>query len=97
MNTYNECEYIKNQYIQQGILNKDGSNAYGGLEFDYNIYPWEHGYIPKCAVCQEMHNKYCSSDKKENKVTALHRLCGCLWFEWFKQRLLNINPQIKFI
>jgi hypothetical protein len=93
MNTYNECEYIKKQYIQQGVLDKDGDKF--ELDFDFGIYPWESGYIPKCAVCQEMYNKY--NDKKENKVTALHRSCGCLWFEWFKQRLLNINPQIIFV
>ena len=86
MNTYNECEYIKKQSIQQGVLDKDGNKF--ELDFDFNIYPWEGGYIPKCSVCQKMYNTYIS-DKKENKVTALHRSCGCLWFEWFKQKL---NP-----
>jgi hypothetical protein len=68
MNTYNECEYIKKQYIQQGILDKYGEKFES--YFDYNIYPWEY-FIPKCSVCQEMYNKY--NVKKENKVTALHR------------------------
>jgi hypothetical protein len=47
MNTYNECEYIKKQYIQQGILDKYGEKFES--YFDYNIYPWEY-CIPKCSV-----------------------------------------------
>ena len=96
MNTFNENEYIKTQYIQLGILNNNGTKILS--DFDYNIYPWEVGYIPKCSVCQEMYNKYVKEkkDKKDNKITALHRVCGCLWFEWFKIKLLNINPKIQF-
>ena len=36
MNTYNENEYIKTQYIQRGILNKDGTKLI--LDFDYNSH-----------------------------------------------------------
>ncbi len=89
MNTYNECEYIKEQYIQQGILNKDGTEY-----FDFNVYPWESGYVPKCSVCQNMFNTY--QKEKGNSVLAPHKSCGCLWFTWFKNKLLNINSKIRF-
>jgi len=88
MNTYNEIEYIKQEYIAQGILNKDGSKR--ELDFDYTIYPWEDGYISKCSVCKSM-------TIKDGKVVALHRTCGCLWFRWFKEKLLAGNPKITFV
>ncbi len=85
MNTQNEIEYIKLKYIQMGILNKDGTKKI--REIDYNIYPWEKGYIPKCSECSEMYNKY-----KIAPISHIHTLrdkCHCLWFDWFKTKLLQ--------
>ena len=94
MNTQSEIEYIRCEYIKIGILNKNGTKTPSPHSFDYNIYPWEKGYIPKCGICNEMYNKY----KMEpiNEVKALHKNCKCLWFEWFKTKLLNIDANIKF-
>ena len=51
MNTQKEIEYIKCQYIKIGLLNKDGTKIPSETGFDYSIYPWEKGYIPKCGKC----------------------------------------------
>ena len=93
MNTHNEIEYIRRQYIKQGLLNADGAKI--PLAFDYNTYPWEGGYIPKCTVCSEMYNKWMNGDKAK-KITAPHKGCGCLWFEWFQQKILTVNSEITF-
>jgi|LauGreDrversion4_2_1035121.scaffolds.fasta_scaffold679773_2 hypothetical protein len=40
VNTYAEIEYIRNEYIKQGVMNKDGTKTHVG-QIDYCIYPWE--------------------------------------------------------
>lgn len=92
MNTYAEIEYIKSEYIKQGILDSNGQKIPSPTGFDYCIYPWEKGYIPKCTVCKSM-----TLNTKTNTVTAPHRRCGCLWFNWFKTKFLSVNPDIKFV
>ncbi len=92
-NTPNEIQYIRRQYIKQGVLTADGNKIPSA--FDYNIYPWEQGYIPKCAICTEMYNKFVSADNKDN-IHAPHNRCGCLWFDWYKDKIIKINPDVKF-
>ena len=41
-----------------------------------------------------MYNKY--KIKNEIEIKNSHKNCGCLWFNWFKCKLLNIDPNIKF-
>ncbi len=85
MNTQSEIEYIKSKYIQWGVLNKDGTKKVHPI--DYNIYPWEKGYIPKCAECTQMYNRYKIAPNAN--VRALRDNCHCLWFDWFKTKLLQ--------
>ncbi len=87
INNHSEIEYIKSKYIQWGILNKDGTKKIPPYQIDYNIYPWEKGYIPKCSECSQMYNKYKSASF--HKIHALRDKCHCLWFDWFKNKLLK--------
>jgi hypothetical protein len=73
-NTPNEIEYIKTQYIRMGLLNNDGTKIPSKTGFDYNIYPWEKGYIPKCDVCTEMYNK--NKTNKSNNTNEALNLCS---------------------
>lgn len=96
MNTHAEIEYIKSEYIRQSFINESETISINQTEFDYNIYPWIKGYIPKCSICTEMYDKYKEDNNKPNELKALHKSCGCLWFNWYKTKLLKINPDIKF-
>jgi hypothetical protein len=93
MNSYSENQYIKDQYIRRGILNKDGSKIESN--FDYNIYPWESGYIPKCSVCKEVYNKFLTNTNCE-EINSPHRRCGCLWWEYYYDKMMQINNKVKF-
>jgi hypothetical protein len=93
MNSYAEIEYIRSEYMKQGILNNDGMKISKSSGFDYCIYPWEKGYIPKCDVCSEMFVK----SNGENRINAPHKHCGCLWFNWYKRKILKTNQNVNFI
>jgi len=99
MNSYAEIEYIRREYIKQGVLNKDGTKTPPGPSgIDYCIYPWEKGYIPKCSTCSEMFNTFVASkDNKDKAIRALHKHCGCLWFNYFKTKILSVNPNASFV
>jgi hypothetical protein len=33
----------------------------------------------------------------DNKLEAKHSCCGCLWFDWFKDKIIAENKYIIFI
>ncbi len=97
MNTYAEIEYIRSEYIKQGVLNGDGTKPPSSLsKIDYCIYPWEKGYIPKCTICCEMFNNFVAN-KQDKAIRSLHKDCGCLWFSWYKTKILSVNPNATFV
>lgn len=91
-NTYGEIEYIKKMYIKQGVLNNDGSKKIGIV--DYNIYPWEKGFIPKCQICKEVYDKF-TEDINVTEIYSPHCMCSCLWWDWYKDKILQLNKNIS--
>ena len=75
--------YLTNKYIELGLDTKSKTG------FDFNIYP-DSGYIPPCRVCKSM-------VILADKVEAKHMSCGCLWFDYYKNKIQKINPNITFI
>ena len=86
MNTFNEKEYIRNEYIKRGILDANGQKFKNII--DYNIYPDDGGYIPKCTICESVYKTYKNTTTENRKVESPHSNCGCLWWEYFKQKLM---------
>ena len=91
-NTYTEKEYIRQKYIDTGILNEDGSRK--NEVWDPYIYPDDGGYVPPCRICMSVYSSYSPSDG--NLVYAPHCTCGCLWWDYFKEKLLQINSLCEF-
>ena len=80
----NKIEYLKNVYKGYYKINSDS---------DYIIYDLDS--IPECSICLKMYNDF-KNIKDAKQIKAYHSSCGCLWFPWFKQKLLSINPNIVF-
>ncbi len=92
-NTYSEKEYLRQKFIDTGILNSDGSRK-KDLIWDPYIYPDDGGYVPPCAICKNVYDTYSPTD--ENPILAPHCSCGCLWWDYFKEKILEINSSCEF-
>lgn len=90
VNTPNEIQYIKEEYIRMGLLREDGTKTVGDNDIDYIIYPWEKGYIPKCIICN---TNYTHNKLGLNYHNIRHE--GCLWFNWFKRKTEQNKKQGK--
>lgn len=84
LDTSDSYEYLTNKYMSLGLLLKIKS------DIDYIAYPDEH-HIPICAICLEMYNH------NGIEIKAEHLMCGCLWFDYIKDKILKKNPNVKFI
>lgn len=89
--------YLTNKYKEFNILDISGNII--ATDFDFNIYP-DTGYIPQCSVCNNDYNTWFDSmttnSNKDNIVDMKHNSCGCLWFQYYKNKVLAINPNVKF-
>jgi hypothetical protein len=90
MNTYSEKEYIKNEYIRTGLLDKNGEKII--TSFDY---PEDGGYIPLCAVCKQIYEEN-KDNENIQQIDSHHSKCGCLWWNYFKDKIKENNPNIVF-
>jgi len=73
---------IKSEYKRKGIIHEDGTIPISPTGFDYCIYPWIKGY-------NEMYNIYKADIDKQIELNAMHKSCGCLWFNWYKTKMLK--------
>lgn len=91
--------YLINKYKELHLLDNDGNIIKNELDFDYNIYP-DDGYIPTCSVCLNEYNMWFDSmttgPSKNNCIDMKHMSCGCLWLQFYKNKMISINPNIKF-
>ena len=89
--------YLTNKYKELNLLDQNG-NPYEA-EFDFNIYP-DTGYIPQCSVCNNDYNTWfdnmTQNQTKDNIVDMKHNSCGCLWAQFYKNKILAINPTARF-
>ena len=83
--------YLTNKYKQMNLLDIIESNS----EFDFNIYP-DSGYIPQCGVCNMMYKKFIDDLTSNNTIDAKHISCGCLWFDYYKNKIISINSNVIF-
>jgi hypothetical protein len=91
-------QYLTNQYIEAGLLDKDGNKINLKGSWDPFIYP-DSGYIPPCTVCENGYDTYFQQHTLGKKVTDLlwpHYRCGCLWTRHFEEKIRKLNPDIHF-
>jgi hypothetical protein len=75
--------------VHTGAKNFDGAKLF----FDPHIYP-DTGSIPFCSVCSGQYNDFLMNPVKELKW--LHMSCGCLWADYFMNKVKEVEPQIVF-
>lgn len=90
-----EYEYLIRRFKQDGLLDEHGNKTIPEGDFDPWIYP-DEGYIPHCTECKTMYEKFLL-DTTVKEVEAKHLTCGCLWYEWFKTKILRLNPNVKMV
>lgn len=83
-------KYLTKKYIELGLLDRFGKRIETKSGFDFNIYP-DSGYIPPCSICKSM------VATLKDTVETKHSSCGCLWFDYYKQKILKSNPAAIFV
>lgn len=84
-------QYLTKKYIDYDLLDKNGNTVIR------NKSVW-NGYIPPCSICESGYNDYIKEYDVGVKVKDLlwvHFRCGCLWSEYFENKIKQINPDIK--
>ena len=93
--TYN---YLINKYKELNLLDCSSNIIENNSGFDFNIYP-DSGYIPQCRVCKSDYETYINSitmNNKNDNVIMNHISCGCLWYEYYKNKIISINSKVIF-
>jgi len=57
------------------------------------IYP-DNGYIPPCSVCKNNYDEYVKLFPNYTKEISWP--VGCLWSEYYEEKLEKLNAQILF-
>lgn len=82
--------YLTNKYKEMELLDSNSG-------FDFNIYP-DSGYIPPCSVCKSDYETYINNliNNKNDSISMKHISCGCIWFDYYKGKIISINPKVMF-
>jgi hypothetical protein len=91
--------YLTNKYKELNILDISSNIIESSSGFDFNIYP-DTGYIPQCSICNNDYTMWFDNMTTNNKDTNIidmkHNTCGCIWIQYYKNKILAINPNVKF-
>lgn len=97
--------YIIKKYEELELMNSFGNHLLKKGEWDPFIYP-DNGYIPPCSVCKNSYDQCIitlesNKDKKENNYSIeldwQHYKCGCLWSDYYEDKLKKINNNIRLV
>jgi hypothetical protein len=90
--------YLTNKYKEIVLLDSSNNIVESNSGFDFNIYP-DSGYIPTCSVCKSDYETYINNLTNNNmndNVKMNHVSCGCIWFDYYKGKIISINPKVIF-
>lgn len=90
--------YLVKKYIDLKLLDEDGNKIINKGSWNPYIYP-DDGYIPSCSVCNNGYNEYIKQHDSGTKLSELlwpHIRCGCLWSNYFQDKIKQVNPDMKF-
>ena len=91
--------YLTKKYIEADLLDRNENQIINNKSF-WNpfIYP-DSGYVPPCSTCKNSYDEYMKQHDGGTKLSELlwsHLKCGCLWSEYFEDKIKQVNPQMKF-
>ena len=84
--------YLRNKYVQLGLLDKDGNHTIAHGEFNPYSYPDDH-HIPQCPTCMQQFNDYKKMFPFPKKVEWNH-LQSCIWHDYFVGKVKLLEPSI---
>jgi hypothetical protein len=90
--------YLTKKYIESNLLDRDENKIINKSSWNPFIYP-DSGYVPQCSLCKNCYEEYMKQYEEGTKLSELlwpHLKCGCLWSEYFEDKIKNVNPQMKF-
>ena len=90
--------YLIKKYIEMKLLDEEGNKIINKSSWNPYIYP-DNGYIPPCSVCKNGYDEYIKQYESEVKLSELlwpHFSCGCLWSQYFENKIKQTNNNIKF-
>jgi hypothetical protein len=85
-------QYLTKKYIENNLIDKEGNHIIINKSlWNPFIYP-DSGYIPSF----EEYMKQYEMGTKVNELLWPHFRCGCLWSEYFQNKIKKVNENIKF-
>jgi hypothetical protein len=96
MSNSSTYDYLIKQYIKLGLLDSAGNKTAGKNDWDPYIYP-DDGYIPPCGICKLQYDEYTKRSNYADEIKWPHYKCGCLWSEYYEEKLLKLKEDIKFM
>ena len=89
--------YLTNKYKEISLLDSSNNIVESDSGFDFNIYP-DTGYIPPCSVCKSDYETFINNmttNNNNDNICMKHISCGCIWFEYYKNKIIGINSNVK--
>ena len=91
--------YLVKKYIEINLLDQDENKIINNKSlWNPYIYP-DSGYIPPCNVCKNGYDDYIKQHEAGTKLSELlwsHFRCGCLWTNYYEDKIKQVNPDMKF-
>jgi hypothetical protein len=90
--------YLTNKYKEMNMLDSSNNIVESDSGFDFNIYP-DSGYIPTCSICMNDYQTYINNlthNNMNDNIKMNHISCGCIWFEYYKNKIIGINSKVVF-
>ena len=95
--------YLTKKYKELGLLDESDHKILKKGSWDPFIYP-DNGYIPPCSVCKNSYDDYVITLEKDNssknytiELEWSHYKCGCLWADYYENKLKSIKENIRLI
>jgi hypothetical protein len=96
-------EYMVIRYTKMGLLDSEGNRTIpNNSMWNPFIYP-DNGYIPPCSVCKNCYEEFVAlialenNKKQSDEITWPHHNSGCLWSEYYEDKLRQLNINIRFV
>ena len=88
-------DYLIKKYKEFNLLDANGEKTTPDGCWDPYIYP-DEGHIPYCKSCQTDYEAFKATKNTQTSCEVdVDHTSGCLWYEYFTNKILSINPNAK--
>jgi hypothetical protein len=95
--SWEELEHLRRQYQKLGLLDAQFRKTAILSEVDFMVYPGDQ-FIPQCTICSNEYQNFTTLHKvnPQNNVQLTHDRCGCLWVDYFKNKINKLAPGVVY-